>query len=59
MDTELSAAIRALTRLDQDAALARLHLVAGGTEEEAAEIMRGRDRGHVAAKPNNVRYERI
>jgi hypothetical protein len=41
MDTELSAAIAALTRLDRDAAYARLHLAAGGTEDDAAEIMRG------------------
>ncbi|WP_326642821.1 hypothetical protein OG884_05640 [Streptosporangium sp. NBC_01755] len=41
MDTELSAAISALTRLDRDAALARLALAAGGTRKDAAAIMRG------------------
>ncbi|MEU8040848.1 hypothetical protein [Streptosporangium sp. NPDC049078] len=41
MDSEWNAAIRALARFDADAARARLHLAAGGTEEEAAEIMRG------------------
>ncbi|GAA3416278.1 hypothetical protein GCM10018952_44180 [Streptosporangium vulgare] len=41
MDPELSAAIRALARFDADAARARLHLAAGGAEEDAAEIMRG------------------
>lgn len=41
MDPELSAAISALTRLDRGAALARLALAAGGSEEDAAAIMRG------------------
>ncbi|WP_326828661.1 hypothetical protein OIE13_22200 [Streptosporangium sp. NBC_01810] len=39
MDTELSAAISALPRLDRDAALARLALAAGGTREDAAAIL--------------------
>jgi len=41
MDPELGALTSALTRLDRDAARARLHLAAGGSEEGAAEIMRG------------------
>ncbi|MFI6513277.1 hypothetical protein ACIBCT_37225 [Streptosporangium sp. NPDC050855] len=41
MDFELSALISALARLDQDAALTRLALAAGGTQEDAAAIMRG------------------
>lgn len=45
MDPELAAALRALTRLDRDAARARLLLAAGGAEEEAEEIMRGRAPG--------------
>lgn len=43
MDPELSALTAALTRLDRDAALARLEVAAGGSEEDAAAIMQGRD----------------
>ncbi|MFI6513593.1 hypothetical protein ACIBCT_38820 [Streptosporangium sp. NPDC050855] len=41
MDPELSAITAALTRLDADAARARLELAVGGSEEDAAEIMLG------------------
>lgn len=40
MDPELSAAIKALADLDRDGALARLEVAAGGSEEDAAKIMR-------------------
>lgn len=46
MDPGLAALVRSLTRLDQDAAYARLHRAAGGGEEGVAEIMRGEVEQH-------------
>ncbi|WP_156056578.1 hypothetical protein [Streptosporangium roseum] len=49
MDSELSAIIAALTRLDLDASRARLALAAGGMEKDAATITRGDTKNNGAA----------